>query len=123
MAADELASVCHWNQYRLIFTEIVFTYCVRVAFDSCRQLLCDIQPRAPFNPVVLNHFAEETETQTCDFVREPLKTILNQVNRQVLFYYRTKSIAHNIRGFIERLLRAAQKVLGSRIRPRKEPLT
>jgi len=31
-------------------------------------------------------------------------------------FYRTKSVTQTIRGFIERLLRAAQRVLGSRMR-------
>jgi len=31
-----------------------------------------------------------------------------------LFYRRTKSVPQNIRGLIERLLRASQRVLGSR---------
>jgi len=31
-----------------------------------------------------------------------------------------KSVTQNIRGFIERLLRAAQRVLGSRMRPSKQ---
>ena len=44
------------------------------------------------------------------------KEILTQVNWHVLFYCRTKSVTQNIRGFIERLLRAAVRVLGSRTR-------
>ena len=40
------------------------------------------------------------------------KEILTQVNWHVLIYSRTKSITQNIRYFVERLLRAAQTVLG-----------
>jgi len=37
-----------------------------------------------------------------------------------LFYSRTKSVTQNIRGFIERQLRAAQQLLGSRMRVSKQ---
>jgi len=44
------------------------------------------------------------------------KEISTQVIRHVLFYSRTKSVTQNIKGFIERVLRAAQRVLGSHMR-------
>jgi len=46
------------------------------------------------------------------------KNLLTQVNWHVLFYCTTKSasVTQIIRGFIEGLLRAAQRVLGSRMR-------
>jgi len=44
------------------------------------------------------------------------KEILRQFNSHVLFFSRTKSVTQIIRGFIERLLRAAQRVPGNRIR-------
>jgi len=37
--------------------------------------------------VVLNHFAEGRQIQTYDFVREPHKKFLPQVNWHVLFYW------------------------------------
>ena len=44
------------------------------------------------------------------------KDILMQDSWHVLFHCRTKSVTQNIRSFIERLLRAAQRVLGSHMR-------
>ena len=47
---------------------------------------------------------------------------LTQFNLHVLFYSRTKSLTQNIRRFIERMLRATQRVPGSRIRPSEQGL-
>jgi len=44
------------------------------------------------------------------------KEILTQLSWYLLFYSRKKCVRQNIRGFIERLLRAAQRVLGNRMR-------
>jgi len=44
------------------------------------------------------------------------KKFLTQVNWHVLCHSRTKSVTQNVRNFIERLLRAAQQVFGSRMR-------
>jgi len=41
---------------------------------------------------------------------------LTQFNSHVLFHSRTKSVTQNIRRFIESLLKAAQRVLGTRMR-------
>jgi len=46
--------------------------------------------------------------------------ILPQVNWHVLFCCRTKSVAQNIWGFIERPLRVAQRILGNRMRFSKQ---
>jgi len=58
--------------------------------------------------------------------RASLRKFHRKLNRHVLFSSRTKAIAQNIRSYIERLLlRAAQRVLGSRMRfsgPRWETL-
>jgi len=44
--------------------------------------------------------------------RSPTKEILTQVNWHILFYSRMKSVTQNVRGFVETLLRAAQKYPG-----------
>ena len=67
--------------------------------------------------MVLNFFAEGSQIQTYNFVGEPHQNFLTQFNLHVLFYSRTKSVTQNIRHFIERMLRATQRVSGSRMRP------
>ena len=63
---------------------------------------------------------EAAKSRLTTFLEGHTKQILTQVNWHVVFYCRTKSFTENIRGVIERLLRAAQTVLESR--KRWEPL-
>jgi len=73
--------------------------------------------------VALNLFTEGIQIQTYNFVREPHYGNFNTSQLTFLFHNRTRSVTQNIRGFIERLPRAAQKVFGSRMRLPEEWLT
>ena len=66
--------------------------------------------------MVLNFFAGGTKSRRSTLLERLTKEILTQVNWHVLFYSRTRSVTQNIRDFIERLLRTAQRVLGGRMR-------
>jgi len=70
---------------------------------------------AYFEAIVLNHFTERSQIQTYSLLESRTKENLTQVNWHVLLYSRTKSVTQNIRGFIEILLRATQRVLASRL--------
>jgi len=48
--------------------------------------------------------------------------MLPQVNWHVLFYCRTKSVTQDIRGFVERLVRASERVLEGHTRPSESRL-
>jgi len=69
---------------------------------------------AQYKPMILNLFTEGSSILTYNFVGELHRRHLTQ-KRHSLFCCRTKSVAQNIRGFVERLLRAAHKVLGRRL--------
>jgi len=52
--------------------------------------------------VVLNHFPEGIQIQTCNFVREPHKKICNKSIDTFCFIALTKFVTQNIRGVTER---------------------
>jgi len=66
-------------------------------------------------PVGLNLFAEGSQIQSNDFVREPHYRYFStgQLTRFALLQKEVAYVTQNIRGFMDRLLRAAQGVLGS----------
>jgi len=61
--------------------------------------------------VVLNLFAERSQIQIYNFVREPHERNFNIIHLTRFVYRRTKSVTQNIRRFIVRLLRSAQRVV------------
>jgi len=63
------------------------------------------------NPVVLNLFAKGVKSRLTTLLEGHTKEILTNVNWHGLIYSRTKSFTQYITGFIERLLRAARRVL------------
>jgi len=70
-----------------------------------RLLCCSL-----WKTVILNLFAEWSKSRLTNWLEGHTKEILTQVNWHILLYSRTKSVTQNIRGSIERLLRAAQKL-------------
>jgi len=66
---------------------------------------------AQYKPLIL---AEGSKILTYNFVTELHRRYVMQ-KRHVLFCCTTKSVAQNIKGFVERLLRAVKKVLGRRL--------
>jgi len=74
-----------------------------------------LPPGSYLYAVVLNYFLERAKSRHTTLLESRTKKISTQVNWHVLFYSRTKSVAQNIRCviLIERLLRAAQNVIGA----------
>jgi len=66
--------------------------------------------------VVLNLFAERAKSRLTTLLESHAKEILTQFILHVLFYCRVRSVAHNITGVVERLLRAEQWLRRSRMR-------
>jgi len=56
--------------------------------------------------------AKGAKSRLTTLLESGAKEIVTKVTTNVLLYSRTKSLTQNIRGFIERLQRATQKVLG-----------
>jgi len=63
---------------------------------------------------------KRTKSRLTTLLERRTKEILTQVNWHVLIYSRKTSVTQTIKGFIERLLRAAQRVLGGRMRLLKQ---
>jgi len=67
--------------------------------------------------VVLNHFAEGSQIQTCTILLEShTKKFYQKSIDTFCFIVLTKSVTQNIRGVTERLVRAAQRMLRSCMR-------
>jgi len=97
---QRFGDVCWHNMYILLHALSLFFMALHWIYTSGSQTF---------------HWSEQF--QSYDFVIESrTKEILAHVNCPVLFYSRTKSVTQNIRGFIEKLLRAARRVLGSHMR-------
>jgi len=82
-------------------------------------LLCQKRTRSELRAVVPNLFAEGAQCRLTTLLNGPTKEISVKVIWHILIHSRKKPVTQNSKGFIERLLRAAQRVLGDRMPPTK----
>jgi len=75
--------------------------------------LTDVLEEEPFKQGFLTSSLNGAKSRLTNLLQGRTKEILTQVNCHILLYSKTKSFTQNIRGFIERLLRAAQSFLGA----------